>query len=60
MPKAEIIEVEIDGMLAPVEKAEWEADPEGVTALVRHNRQAVDMRSGVYDDEADGILGNGE
>lgn len=54
----ELIEVEIDGMMTPVDKAEWDEDQDAVIAQVRHNREAVDMMSGKFDDEADGILGN--
>jgi hypothetical protein len=56
---AKTIDVEIDGMMTPVDEREWKDDPDAVIALVRHNREAVDMRSGRFDDEADGILGNG-
>jgi hypothetical protein len=52
MPDPEIIEVEIDEVLTPVEKADWEADQEAVIADVRHNREI--MRAGGPDttDEA--------
>lgn len=52
------INVEIDGLMCPVDADEWAADPEDVTERVRHNRVAVSMATENFSDEADTILGN--
>ncbi len=39
----ELIEVEIGGVLAPVDRAEWEANPDAVRAEVLANREAMKL-----------------
>lgn len=52
-PDEELIEVEIDGLLTPVEKAQWEANQDEVTAKVIEARASLRLEAPIKDDYQD-------
>lgn len=56
---ADIIEIDVDGLAVPVVKSEYDADPEGLVAQIRANREAVRFHAGANHQAADAILGAG-